>query len=209
MTGAHSNVLRIGLTGGIASGKTAAANLFADLGVPIIDTDLISRQLCEPGQPGLTALLEAFGSEIMHPDGTLNRAALRAIVFSNDELLERLNSLLHPLIRTATIAEADCTADSAAYQIIVVPLLIESDFDTLVDRVLVIDCPVDLQRQRLMARDGMDAAAAEAMIAAQASRELRLAAADDIIENNSDFTTLRAAVSAQHARYLELANAAT
>src|SRR5690606_20981910 len=169
-----SNMLTIGLTGGIASGKSTVAELFAALGVPVIDTDVIAREVVEPGEPGLAAIRDAFGAEVLTPDGRLDRRRLREIVFADAAKRRRLESILHPLIRERTLARL-AAVRNAPYAIVVVPLLVETDFGKLVDRVLVVDVPVDAQLERLASRDGIDRAAAEAMVAAQASRETRLA----------------------------------
>lgn len=196
-------MLRIGLTGGIASGKSAAAEQFAELGAQVIDTDVIARQVVAPGTPGLQQLAAEFGTEILTPEGTLDRAALRARVFNDATARRQLEALLHPLIRAATLAEA-ATA-SGPYQVFVVPLLVETDFGKLVDRVLVIDCPEALQRQRLRQRDQTDPAATEQMLAAQTDRASRLAAADDIIVNDGSRAELASAVRKLHEKYLRLA----
>lgn len=197
-------MLTIGLTGGIASGKSTVAELFAALGVPVIDTDVIAREVVEPGEPGLAAIRDAFGAEVLTPDGRLDRRRLREIVFADAAKRRRLESILHPLIRERTLARL-AAVRNAPYAIVVVPLLVETDFGKLVDRVLVVDVPVDAQLERLASRDGIDRAAAEAMVAAQASRETRLAHADDVIDNAGDLAATRAQVERLHARYLELA----
>jgi len=205
MSDMHSNILHVGLTGGIASGKSAVADLFTSLGATVIDTDIIAREVVSPGQPGLAACVAAFGADILQADGALNRAILRKRVFADSARKEQLESILHPLIRAATLAEAKRTAPGSSYQIFVVPLLVETDFIDLVDRVLVIDCPIEVQRARLIARDKASMTTADALIASQASRDDRLAAADDIICNDSDLAALEPAVEALHQQYLELA----
>jgi dephospho-CoA kinase len=200
-------LLRIGLTGGIASGKSAVAALFASLGATVIDTDIIAREVVAPGQPGLAEIVAAFGPDILQADGMLDRSGLRQLVFSDPARKQQLESILHPLIRAATLAEAEKTASVSSYQIFVVPLLVETDFATLVDRVLVVDCPTDLQHARLLARDKESAAGADALIAAQVSREGRLAIADDVISNDSDLAALEPVVRALHQQYLQLAAA--
>lgn len=206
MTGRRDQPLRIGLTGGIASGKSTVAELFAALGVPVIDTDLLAREVVEPGQPALAAVAAAFGPGLLAPGGRLDRAKLRARIFADPEARARLEAILHPRIRRATLAAA--SAAGGAYQLIVVPLLFESGFDALVDRVLVIDCPEPLQRQRLAARDGETPDSIERILAAQLPREQRLAGADDVLANDAGLDALRAAVTALHHRYLELAGKA-
>ena len=207
MTDKQPRVLRIGLTGGVASGKSTVAAQFTSLGATVIDTDIIAREVVAPDQPGLAEIVAAFGSGILQADGALDRSALRQRVFSDPARRQRLESILHPLIRAATLAKADRTASDSSYQIFVVPLLAETDFSTLVDRVLVVDCPTELQHARLLARDKESAAGADALIAAQISREDRLAIADDVISNEADLTALKPVVRALHQQYLELARA--
>jgi dephospho-CoA kinase len=192
--------MRVGLTGGIASGKSKVADLFAAHGVPIIDTDILARQLTEPGKPGLTAVVAAFGQEVLQPDGTLDRARLRSMVFADPAMRQRLDGILHPLILAAAMSTA--AAAGGPYQIFAVPLLAETAFDKLMDRVLVVDCPVELQRQRLMSRDNESAKSADAMITAQTSREQRLKIADDVIVNDVTLQELKAAVERLHQQYL-------
>lgn len=196
-------MLKIGLTGGVASGKSTVADLFKALGAPLVDTDVLARQVVEPGETGLTAVREAFGRDVLTEDGRLDRRKLRAIVFSDDEKRRRLESILHPLIRERLLAELDRL--DAPYVVIAVPLLIETDFAELVDRVLVVDAPVDVQLDRLMTRDGSTRAEAQAIIDAQVDRETRLAHADDVIDNSGDLAATRAQVEALHRRYLQLA----
>lgn len=199
--------LRVGLTGGIASGKSAVADDFAELGAPVIDTDILARTVVEPGTEGLRLITERFGSDILDASGMLDRATMRDRVFADPRMKHDLESILHPLIREATQTEIIRTAGLFPYQIVVVPLLIETGFKSLVDRVLVVDCPEDIQRERLLARDGSSAATADAMIAAQASREQRLAAADDVVVNDSTRAELQRRVAALHEQYLRLAAA--
>ncbi len=175
-------MLRVGLTGGIASGKSTISQLFADLGVSVIDTDIISRQLMQPGQPALQQTLEHFGDSIALPDGSLNRARLRQRIFNNQKDKQWLEALLHPLIRQQTLAEADRNADQP-YCLIVVPLMYETGFDRLMDSVIAIDCPVDSQKARLIKRDSIDDALAERMLQAQLDNPERLLRADWIIHN--------------------------
>jgi dephospho-CoA kinase len=198
--------LRIGLTGGIASGKSAVAELFAELGATVIDTDVIARDVVAPGTPGLGEIHAAFGDDILAADGSLNRAALRTRVFADEESRKLLESILHPLILAKTLQQSAASAE-AAYQILVVPLLAETDFGEVVDRVLVIDCPTATQRERLMARDKESAATAAAMIKAQISREDRLVIADDVICNDGPLTELARAVEKLHRKYLAIAAA--
>jgi len=196
-------MLKIGLTGGVASGKSTVAELFRALGAPLIDTDVLAREVVGPGEEGLDAVREAFGPDVLTEDGRLDRRKLRSIVFSDDEKRRRLEAILHPLIRERVIAELERL--DAPYVIIAVPLLIETDFKELVDRILVVDAPVDVQLARLMARDGSTRAEAQAIIDAQIDRETRLAHADDVIDNGGDLASTRAQVEALHRRYLQLA----
>ena len=196
---------RVGLTGGIASGKSLVADEFAAVGVPVIDTDLIAREVVEPGEPALARIVERFGPEIIAADGRLDRRRLRERVFADAAEREALEAILHPVIRERSLAAA--AASDGPYQLLVVPLLIESEFRRLVDRVLVVDCPVSLQLERLIARDGEDPQQAQRMIDAQISRERRLEAADDVIDNSGSRTVTQRQVGRLHRRYLELAAA--
>lgn len=196
-------VPRIGLTGGIASGKSTVAEMFAELGVPVIDTDAIARQVVAPGQPALDEIVEAFGPGLLRPDGSLDRNALRARVFADPADRHRLEGILHPRIRARTLEVA--ARAGGPYQVIVVPLLVESGFNRLVDEVVVVDCPEAEQRRRLLNRDGDDAVQADRMMAAQLSREARLAAADAVIDNSGELGDTRAQVQALHRRYVDKA----
>jgi dephospho-CoA kinase len=198
-----SHTFRVGLTGGIASGKSLAAELFAAHSVPVVDTDVIARELVVPGQAGLEAIVERFGAELLTADGTLDRAEMRRRIFADPVARDALETLLHPLIRARTLQLAE--SQPGPYQLIVVPLLVETGFADLVDRVLVIDCPQALQRSRLIARDTESAGSADAMIAAQASRAERLAVADDVIVNDGTPVELEQSIASLHQRYLELA----
>ncbi len=200
----QNSILRIGLTGGIASGKSTVADLFAARGVTVIDTDEIAREVVAPDTAGLAMITAAFGPEILGPDGALDRAALRQKVFTDDRLRAQLEAILHPLIRAATLKEAAQHAD-AEYQIFVVPLLVETGFRERVDRVLVVDCPTETQRARLMARDAESETSANDMIRAQISGEERLAVADDVIRNDAGPEALEPAVQALHQKYQALA----
>ena len=196
-------ILRIGLTGGIASGKSTAADLFAACGVPIIDTDKIARDVVEPGQPPLERLVERFGRGILTPDGHLDRPKLREIVFSDPKARADLEALTHPAIGSAV--ETLAAAAGGPYQILVIPLLVEKGLAGRLDRVLVVDCPEAMQLERLQKRDGSSSEQARAMLNAQASRAERLKAAHDVIHNESDVAALRAQVATLHQRYLDLA----
>lgn len=193
--------LRVGLTGGIASGKSTVADMFADLGVPVIDTDVIAREVVAPGQPALEEIREAFGARVIAEDGALDRPAMRALVFGDDEARLRLEAILHPRIGAATREQA---ADAGgAYQIIVVPLLLESPLRAFVDRILVVDCEEKTQMARLLSRDAESESQARRILAAQASRAERLAIADDVIANEGDLDNTREQVRRLHRRYLD------
>lgn len=195
--------MRVGLTGGIASGKSAVSRLFAGYGIPIIDLDEIARALLAPGSPLLAGVIDRFGSDLMRPDGSLDRAQLRERVFADSAARHDLEQLLHPAI--AARAQQLGAAAAGPYQIHVVPLLVEGGLRERYHRVLVVDCPQPLQLSRLLARDGISTELAHAMLAAQASRERRLAAADDVVRNDGSIEQLAAQVAALHARYLSLA----
>lgn len=198
----------VALTGGIASGKSAVADRFAALGVDLIDADLVARELVAPGQPALAELAAAFGTGILLPDGQLDRRGMRERVFADAGARRQLEGILHPRIREELRRRAGRVA--RAYGMLVVPLLVESGpHYAWVDRVLVVDVPRALQLGRLTERDGIDVALANAMLDAQASREQRLALADDVIDNSGSLADLDDAVAALHARYLALARQPT
>lgn len=199
-------MLTIALTGGIASGKSAVADRFADHGIDIIDADIVSRELVEPGMPALAEIVAAFGAGVLAADGRLDRPAMRTRVFDDADARARLEAILHPRIRATMRERAE--AVRSAYGIIAVPLLVEAwPHYAWVDRVLVVDVPREIQIARLTARDGVDRALAEAMLDAQASRAQRLAIADDVIENSGTLADLDRAVAALNERYLALAQA--
>lgn len=195
--------LRIGLTGGIASGKSVVAGLFAARGVPVIDTDRIAREVVEPGQPALARVVEAFGDGVLDEAGRLDRRALRERVFADPGDRRRLEGILHPAIMAEL--EEQSAAAGGDYQVLVIPLLVEGGRSEAVDRVLVVDCPVETQLERLRARDEETEAGARAMLAAQASREQRLAAADDVIVNDGSLEALENRVAELDAQYRERA----
>lgn len=195
-------ILRIGLTGGIASGKSAVADEFASLGIPVIDADVISRELVEPGQPALARIVDLFGAEVLDRSGRLDRRRLRELVFADPAQRRRLEDILHPAVRVELARRSQ--ASTGPYQILVIPLLIENGLDYLVDRILVVDTPEATQLERLQARDGVDETHARRMLAAQTSRSARLAAADDTISNTGSLVDLRRQVAALHEKYLEM-----
>lgn len=197
-------MLKIGLTGGIGSGKSTACNYFKELGIPVIDADLIARELTQPGQPVLSQLVTAFGPDILTKQGELDRAYLRQRIFTDPEQRHRLEAILHPLIKqTITRRLSHFTTP---YIIIAVPLLIESQWTDMVDRVLVIDSPVELQISRSTLRDGSNETQIRAIIQNQTDRQTRRASADDIILNDSDLTKLHGQVEQLHSQYLKLAS---
>jgi dephospho-CoA kinase len=197
--------LLIGLTGGIASGKSTVAQRFMDLGVPVIDADVAAREVVAPGKPGLQQVIDRFGSRVVAENGELDRRALREIIFSDPDARRDLEAILHPLIR----AEMDRRAAVAVgpYIVMAIPLLIEGGSRDRVDRILVVDVDEAVQLQRVMARDHCSAEQAQAILASQAPRTARLAAADDVLPNGGTVTELRQAVDALHQQYLRLATA--
>jgi dephospho-CoA kinase len=198
-----SRAFRVGLTGGIASGKSTAAKFFGALGVPILDSDQVARDVVEPGQPPLERLVERFGRKILTPDGHLDRPALRDIVFADPKARADLEALTHPAIGAAM--EARSAAAGGPYQILVIPLLVEKNLAAHVDRVLVVDCDEELQIRRLRDRDGSTPEQVQAILKAQAPRAARLKAADDVIHNDTDMSAVRDQVAMLHARYVDLA----
>jgi dephospho-CoA kinase len=200
---AGARPLRVGLTGGVASGKTTVSLLFGALGVPVIDTDQVARDVVAPGTPLLAHVFENFGPQLRRSDGSLDRSALRRLVFSDLAARRQLETLLHPAIRART--ELLAAKAGGHYQIHVIPLLVETHAGSQYDRVLLVDCPESLQLARLLARDGCDAQQAQAMLASQASRATRLTAADDVILNDAEPADLTPKVAALHQKYLLLA----
>ncbi|PIE36749.1 MAG: dephospho-CoA kinase [Gammaproteobacteria bacterium] len=202
-------MLSIGLTGGIASGKTLVSGRLAERGAFVIDADVIAREVVEPGSAGLNALVNAFSPVILTADKALDRQALRRIIFSDDTARERVNDILHPLIRQRgdELRQAAAASGEFPYSVHAIPLLLETGQADRFDRILVVDVPRDIQLDRLMDRDGADRSQAEAILDAQASREDRLAIADDIIDNSGSPENTLAATDALHRHYLELAGA--
>ncbi|MDO6568305.1 dephospho-CoA kinase [Alteromonas sp. 1_MG-2023] len=189
----------VGLTGGIGSGKSAATAEFAKLGIDIIDADEVAREVVVPGSEGLTKITEHFGPAILLENGTLNRAALREQVFNNGEAKQWLNQLLHPLIRKTMLQQiADATS---GYCILSVPLLIEGNLAELCDYIIVVDCPESMQLERAMQRDGSSQQIIESIMASQATRAERLAAADDVIDNSKTLESLNEQVRALNGKY--------
>ncbi len=195
-------MFRIALTGGIASGKSAVATLFEARGVPVVDSDVIAREIVAPGTPALDAIRVRFGDAVLLPDGSLDRRALREQVFADPAARRDLEAITHPAIRERMQAWSRTAA--GPYQIHMIPLLAEGGGRRDFNRVLVVDCPEELQIQRVMQRDGVDANSARNVLAAQASRAERLAIADDVIVNDGDRDKLSQDVDALHRRYLQL-----
>jgi dephospho-CoA kinase len=195
---------RVGLTGGIGSGKSVAADLFAGLGAAVVDTDAIAHELTAPGGAAIAPIRAAFGDAVIDARGALDRAAMRRQVFADAQAKARLEAILHPMIRDE--AERRSAEACAPYVVLVVPLLVESGgYRSRVQRVAVVDCPEETQVARVMARSGLSAGEARAIMAAQIGRAGRLAAADDVIDNGGDLAALRPQVEALHRRYLEMA----
>jgi len=203
MDHARLRPLVIGVTGGIASGKSTVCKLFAALGVPVIDADTIARALVQPGQPALAAIVREFGSGILNKDGTLRRDRLRSIIFDDDERRARLNEILHP--RVYEEIRRRIRELKAAYCIVCIPLLAETEGHAVVQRVLVVDAPEELQLRRITERDDVSAEQARAALTAQASRTERLKIADDVICNDRNLAHLHAEVERLHHAYLRAA----
>ena len=203
-------MFRVGLTGGIASGKSTVAALFAALGVPVIDTDQLAREVVAPGSALLPAIQARFGAAVVNAAGELDRAALRQIVFQDPAARRDLEALLHPAIREEVERRSQqlAAADPSIYQIIAIPLLVEGGRRIAVDRVLLVDCPVELQIRRVMARDAASEPHARAILDAQATRAQRLAVADDVIVNDGELAALRDRVWALHQNYRAAAGSA-
>ncbi len=201
------NALIVGLTGGIGSGKSAAATMFGEFGAAVVDTDAIAHELTAPRGAAIAAIREGFGAAMIGADGSLDRGAMRRLVFSDGGAKARLEAILHPLIRAES--ERRCAAGLAAgapYAVLVVPLLVESkNYRSRVARVAVVDCAEETQIARVMARNGLTEAEVRRIMAAQVHREERLAAADDVIVNDGDIAALRTQVESLHRRYSDLA----
>lgn len=195
----------VGLTGGIGSGKSAAADCFAARGVAVVDTDAIAHELTAVGGAAMPALLAEFGPEVAAPDGALDRACVRRLVFADPAARGRLEAILHPLIRT--LSDKRCRDALSAYVILAVPLLVESGtYRERCNRIVAVDCPESLQISRVMARSKLSEVEVRAIMAAQASREDRLAVADDVLDNGGDLHHLEIQVADLHRKYLRLSS---
>lgn len=195
----------IGLTGGIGSGKSAAADVFASLGIPVVDTDAIAHELTRPGGAAIAGIRELFGDEAIAADGAMDRKKVRELVFSDPSAKRKLEGLLHPMIRAESQRRIAEGADRAPYVVHVVPLLIESpDYRTRVQRVVVVDCDEAVQVERVQRRSGLSADEVRRIIAVQVPRATRLAAADDVIDNSGSLSAIEGQVRALHERYLAL-----
>lgn len=197
----------VGLTGGIGSGKTAATNAFKQLGITIVDADIVAREVVEPGSPALAKIAAHFGDTILLADGQLDRAALRERIFNNADEKKWLEALLHPLINAETARQLK--AANSAYVIYVSPLLIDGGQQQFCQRIVVVDVPEEQQITRTMSRDGNDRALVEKILASQINRQIRLAAASDIIDNSGDLNQLNTQVEQLHLQFLQLAKQET
>ncbi len=200
-------ILRIGLTGGIGSGKTTVADLFTDLGVPVIDADVITRSLVEPGQPALASIASNLGKQFLTDEGALDRTKLREFIFRHDEARKTLESILHPLVYDEIQTQIQKFTDP--YCIIVIPLLIEADHQSLVDRVLVVDAPENVCIKRVMERDNASEEAVQKIMNTQLDRKTRLKHADDVIDNTQDREALGQEVLRLHEQYLAMSKNTT
>ena len=197
-------MLIIGLTGGIGSGKSTVEALFKQLGVPVIDADDVGKSLVTPGSPTLNDIANQFGSSVLNPNGSLNRGALREIIFTDPKAKKQLEAILHPAILDEMLKQAQHI--NASYCILSIPLLFESGQNCHVTRTLVVDCPVELQKERAAKRDGLSLAQIDAIITSQASRETRLAQADDVIDNSRSLDELNEQITALHNKFLTIAH---
>ena len=201
----------VGLTGGIGSGKSAVADLFAALGVVVVDSDALAHELTAPGGAAMPRIAQAFGKTYLQADGALDRKAMRELAFTDPTAKQRLEAILHPMIRDLAdqrIAAATGHGTTCPYAIRMVPLLVETGIDPRkVQRVLVVDCPEATQRQRVAQRSKLDPAQIQRIMDSQASRSQRLARADDVIDNSGSLAQLPAQVERLHQRYLQLARA--
>lgn len=197
-------MVKIGLTGGIGSGKSTVASFFRQLGAPVYDTDEIARDLVAPGQPALKEITDCFGPELLDAQGRLDRKKLRDIVFHNDDAKNKLENILHPRIRESLLHKMD-QADYP-YCIAVIPLLIEKNWQSLLDQIVVVDCDEETQKLRATSRDKMSTEQAEAIMRSQIDRQTRLLHASDIIHNDGNLDSLQKQVETLHKKYLAQKN---
>lgn len=196
-------MFKVGLTGGIASGKSTVCRLFSHYGIPIIDADVIARQLVEPGQAALKKIARTFGNKLLRADGSLNRHAARTLIFSDSKAKQQLENILHPQIRQQLVQQSEqLTAD---YCILAIPLLIEANMEDLVDRILIIDIEPELQLQRLCERDNLSSQDAQLILNHQCDQQQRLTRADDVINNSGPPESLAQFVDNLHKKYCKLA----
>lgn len=195
--------MRIGLTGGIASGKSTVADMFVELGATLVDADVVARDVVRPGSEALAAISARFGADLIEADGGLDRRRLRSAVFADPSKRRELEKLLHPMIREQLLLRTEQA--TGPYVVIAVPLLIEAGFAALVDRIVVVDCPQELQLERLVMRDRISHSEARSMLAAQLDRETRLGKADDVVDNGGDIESTRNQVEALDKKYRTLA----
>jgi dephospho-CoA kinase len=199
-----SNPYKVGLTGGIGSGKSLVSKMFADLGVPVIDADDIAHELIKPGSPLIDNIINILGKDIIDSSGMLDRDKLRSLIFSDSESKEKLEAIMHPHVFDTI--NRKISEISAPYCILSIPLLVETNARDMVDTVLVVDCPVSLQIERVSRRDGVTSEDVQKIIQLQASRDSRILAADDVINNEGTIAELQQAVTALHEKYTQIAD---
>jgi dephospho-CoA kinase len=196
-------MLKVGLTGGIGSGKSTVAKALIVKGITVVDADRIAREVVEPGEVALQEIVVTFGEHILHEDGTLNRAALKQVIFSNPTAKKQLESILHPRIRQRILSRVNEATDTA-YVVADIPLLVESHYPDHFDRVIVVDCPVEQQLSRVLERDHLNEAQIKAIINSQASREQRLAVATDVLDNSGTLESLKMQIDKLHETLISL-----
>lgn len=196
-------MLKVGLTGGIGSGKSTVAKSLIAKGITVVDADQIAREVVEPGEVALQEIVEAFGEQILHDDGTLNRAALKQVIFSDPKAKKQLESILHPRIRQRILSRVNEATDTA-YVVADIPLLVESHYPDHFDRVIVVDCPVEQQLSRVLERDHLNEVQIKAIINSQASREQRLAVATDVLDNSGTLESLKMQIDKLHETLISL-----
>lgn len=196
-------MLKVGLTGGIGSGKSTVAKALIAKGITVVDADQIAREVVEPGEVALQEIVEAFGEQVLHDDGTLNRATLKQVIFSDPKAKKQLESILHPRIRQRILSRVNEATDTA-YVVADIPLLVESHYPDHFDRVIVVDCPVEQQLYRVLKRDHLNKAQIKAIINSQASREQRLAVATDVLDNSGTLESLKMQIDKLHETLISL-----